>query len=476
MDVLAKTYTFPILNKSERQSPLRTLSFAIFIIGITLFILKIPYFLDTIFHRTPIDTLTIAQSVMLFGAVLLIAYLLGRFLAQFKLPKITGYLLVGIILGPDIAGFFSRQNITHLQLIDEIALSLIALTAGGEFVISRVREQLKLLLQVTIWQILIVIGGMVIVTLFLARYIDFLQGQTTNIILGVGLLLGVLAVAKSPATTIAIITETRSRGPFTNFILGITIFKDLIIVLLFAFILAFAEPLITASTEIHFNFVLMILQEILLSLSAGIFVGALLYLYIKFIGENTFLFLFGLILLMIEIAHMLHLELILIFMMAGFFVQNLTRFGHDLIETIEMSSLPVYVVFFALAGASLQFNVLMDNWFLTLIFVGARLLTTHLGTFIGARLSGGFPLIEKYGWMGFVGQAGLTLGLVSIIEKDIPAPFGVSIKTIIVAAIAINQILGPMLFRFALGRSREIPDAPVLNYSPLRIKKPGITQ
>ncbi len=449
---------------------MRSLIYAIFLIGITLIILKIPVLLGTHHPTGAPQTVSIAQSVMLFGAVLIVAYLIGRFFSRFKLPKITGYLLVGIVLGPDIASFFTRQNIAHLQLIDEIALSLIALTAGGEFVLSRVKEQLKLLLNVTAWQIIVVIGGMVLFIFFLSGYIDFLRGASPSLILGAGLLLGVLAVAKSPATTIAIITETRSRGPFTNFILGITIFKDLIIVLLFAFVLAFAEPLITASAEIHFQFVLKILLEIILSLGAGVLIGGVLYLYMKFIKQDTFLFLFGMILLVIEMVHLFHLELILIFMMAGFFVQNFTHFGHDLIETIEKSSLPVYVVFFALAGASLQFSVLIDNWFLTLFFVSARMLTTHLGTYIGARISGGFPLVEKYGWMGFVGQAGLTLGLVSIIEKEIPAPYGVSIKTIIVAAIAINQIVGPMLFRYALGKSKEIPEQPIPVTQPTHLK------
>jgi len=445
---------------------LRTLSYAIFLLFVTLVILKIPTILSLHSHSLNTETHAVAQSVLLFGAILIIAYLIGRYLTRFKLPKITGYLLVGIVLGPDIAAFFTRQNIQHLQLIDEIALSLIALTAGGEFVLTRVRQQFNLLIQVTIWQIIVVISGIVLFTLLIAQLIPFLQGEPTAVVVGVGLLLGVLAVAKSPATTIAIITETHSRGPFTNFILGITIFKDLIIVLLFALVLAFAEPLVTASATIHFQFVMTILLEILLSLGAGLLIGGMLYLYIKWVGEDTFLFLFGLILLVIEVAHVLHLELILIFMMAGFLVQNFTRFGHNLISAIEKSSLPVYVVFFALAGASLQFSVLMDNWFLTIMFVGARLITTHAGTVIGARLAGGFPLVEKYGWMGFVGQAGLTLGLVSIIEKELPAPFGTSIKTIIVAAIVINQILGPMLFRWALARSNEIPK--ISSVSPLK--------
>ena len=399
-----------------------------------------------------------AESILLLGATLMVAYLFGRFINRFRLPKITGYLLTGIIIGPDVLNILSQRNVTDLQLIDNVALSLIALTAGGEFALNKVKKQLKLIVSVTLWQIVIVLLGISLTVMVFSPLIPFLRGQTFSTLLGVSLVFGVLAVAKSPATTIAIISETRSRGPFTNFILGITILKDIIIVLLFALVLALTLPLISETATLQLHYVQRVFIEILMSLGLGVIAGLFIYFYLRYIEMDFFLFLFSLILLVIEVSHMLHLELILIFMMAGFVVQNFTRFGNALLHTIEQSSLPVYVTFFAIAGASLKISIFLQNWLFTLILVTARMFTTHLGTWVGSHLADGSSHVKRYGWMGFIGQAGLTLGLSIILEKELPPPLGTNIKTIIVAAIAINQIVGPVLFRYSLWKSGEIPE------------------
>lgn len=406
-----------------------------------------------------------AKSILLLGLTLMVAYLFGRLISPYKLPKITGYLLAGILIGPDVANLLTQQAVNHLQLIDNVALSLIALTAGGEFRLWKIKKQLSLFINVTLWQIILVFLGITALVVLLKPSIPFLQAQDFATVLGVGFLFGVLAIAKSPATTIAIITETRARGRFTDFILGITILKDIIIVLLFAIVLAFAEPLIHKTASIRFSFVIQVLLEILFSLGAGVLVGFLIYLYIRFVKSDVFLFLFGVIFLMIEISHMLHLEIILIFMMAGFVVQNFSKVGDELISAIEKHSLPIYVIFFAIAGASLKLGIFLENWYFTVIIVSARMITTHLGTWMGGQIVQAPRNIKNYGWMGFVGQAGLTLGLSTIIARDIPDTIGESIKTITVAAIAINQILGPILFRFALHRTGEIPTE--IRYNPV---------
>ncbi len=399
-----------------------------------------------------------ASAILVLGFTLMVAYLFGKVLNRFQLPKITGYLFLGILIGPYVTNIMSESTLKELQLIDNIALSLIALTAGGEFQIQKVKKQLSLILNVTLWQIIIVLLGITTIVVLAQSYIPFLNRLPFQAVVGSGLLFGVLSIAKSPATTIAIITETRARGEFTDFILGITILKDIIIVLLFAMVLSFAKPLILNENTIHFQFVFAVLQEIGLSLIAGFVVGLLIFFYIRYINIEVSTFLLGLFLLVIEFSHVFHLELILIFMMAGFVVQNFSNEGDKLIKAIEKSSLPIYVTFFALAGASLKLGIFLQNWAFTLLLVVFRMLTTHLGTYTGAILSRGSQAVRRYGWMGFVGQAGLTLGLSVIVERDIPGEIGTSIRTIIIASIAINQILGPILFRYALSRTGEIPD------------------
>ncbi|RQW07624.1 MAG: hypothetical protein EH225_01460 [Calditrichaeota bacterium] len=397
-----------------------------------------------------------AESMMALGFTLIVSYLIGKSLKQFKLPKITGYILAGILVGPYLINLLSVPVVKNLQLIDNIALSLIALTAGGEFRYKKIRSQFKIIGNAIVWQILIVMAGFLIFIFLYRNHISFLEGQSAEIAIGVALLFGALSIAKSPATTIAIITEYKASGPYTDFVLGVTVFKDIIVVLIFSIVLSLAKPLILQQEDIQFIYFMNVFFEIILSIVLGMMAGIIILLYLKFIGQQKVLFLLGFVLLGIELSHFLHLEVILFFMVAGFFVQNFSNAGSELIEAIEEGSLPVYVIFFTIAGASLNFPVFMQNYILALLIVALRLLTTYLGTYTGGKLAGASEGVNRYGWMGFIGQAGLTLGLAVITRKNIPGPIGLGISTLIISSIAINQIIGPVLFRHAIVKVGEV--------------------
>jgi Kef-type K+ transport system membrane component KefB len=397
-----------------------------------------------------------AESMMALGFTLIVAYLAGQLLTVFGLPKITGYLLAGIFIGPYFLNLLSEEVVTNLQLIDNIALSLIALTAGGEFRYKAMKKQFKLINAALYGQILVVMLLLLIFTIGYYPKITFIGHEDLPIIIGVGLLFGALSIATSPATTIAVITETRAKGPFTDFVIGVTVFKDIIVVLIFSFVISIAKPLILHESHIQISYLLAVLMEIGLSMIAGMVAGAVILAYLKYVGQQKVIFLLGFIIFCIELAQMFHLEVILIFMVAGFFVQNFSRSGPPLIEAIEEVSLPIFVTFFAIAGASLQLPIFLDNWVLAVYLVFIRLVGTYLGTNIGGRLTGSDKNVQKYGWLGFIGQAGLTLGLAAITRRVLPGPIGLGISTLIISSITINQIIGPILFKIALQKTGEI--------------------
>lgn len=402
------------------------------------------------------DNHIMAESMMALGFTLIVAYLAGKMIERLTLPKITGYLIAGILIGPYFLNLLSVEVVKNLQLIDNIALCLIALTAGGEFRYRNIKKYLRTIMSSIAGQILAVMTLLLIFTIFYSYSITFLQSEQLAVIIGAGLLLGTLSIATSPATTIAVITETHAKGPFTDFVLGVTVFKDVVVVLVFSVVISFAEPLILQLNQIEFSHVLMVLLEIGVSIILGVAAGAIILAYLKYVGEQKVLFLLGFIIFVIELSQIIHLEIILLFMVAGFFVQNFSRSGPPLIQAIEEVSLPIFVTFFAITGASLNIQIFLQNWTLALLIVGLRLFGTYQGTLWASKMTGSDQNIQKYGWMGFIGQAGLTLGLASLTLRTIPGPIGVGISTIIISAITINQIIGPVLFRFALQKVGEI--------------------
>jgi Kef-type K+ transport system membrane component KefB len=152
-------------------------------------------------------------------------------------------------------------------------------------------------------------------------------------------------------------------------------------------------------------------------------------------------------------------------MVAGFVIENATSLGDRFIAAIERSALPVYVVFFAIGGASLDLGALRNTWVLALTLTLVRILLVIGSTALGekaARVRN--REIERWGWMGFIAQAGVTLGLVSIVARKFPG-WGNEVKTIGLAMIALNQLLGPIAFRWALLRSGEARPAPAVRES-----------
>jgi len=125
-----------------------------------------------------------------------------------------------------------------------------------------------------------------------------------------------------------------------------------------------------------------------------------------------------------------------------------------LIRAIEQGSLPVYALFFCLAGAFLNIDALKEMWFLALVLVLLRMLGLFGATYVGARMGGATAAMRQYGWLGFVAQAGVSLGLATVLLRVFPE-WGAPLQTLIIAMVAINQLIGPIGFRFALIRSRE---------------------
>jgi len=189
-----------------------------------------------------------------------------------------------------------------------------------------------------------------------------------------------------------------------------------------------------------------ILKEIGLSLSVGVVVGVGIILYLKYIHQDMTIFILAIAFFTYQISHRYDLHPLMICLLAGFIVQNFSYLGEKLIHAIEKVSLPVFVVFFAISGASINLDALSKTWILALLFVLWRAGLKFSSTFIGAKIAGDDVSIQRNAWAGFISQAGVALGMAIVIEKTFP-DWGRDFKTLVLAIIAINQIIGPVLLQ-----------------------------
>lgn len=411
----------------------------------------------------PAESAFVNDSTMALGFLILAAYYGGRLANIFSMPRITGYILIGILVGPWILKFILPEHLEKFQLIDDLALTLIAFNAGAELNINRLKKRIRSIVLIILMQTIVTVTLTTVVILLIKPFVEPFANQPIALIFGIGLIIGVISVAKSPSQTIAVIVETRSKGIMTDTVLGVTVLKDIVVIILFTLVINIVKSLTGTDTSLNISALVSLLVEIALSILSGAVYGYIIILYFRHIRQELLIFIVGIGFFITTLSHQFHLEFLLTCMVVGFVVENFSNYGNKFLEGVEKSSLPVYLVFFSIAGANLNLPILYSLWPIALVIVFSRLISIYLGTYSGARLAGDDPKICRLAWSGFIGQAGVSLGFAIIVSRQLPE-IGNVVKNMIVAAIVINMIIGPIIFKWALQKSGET-SAPTLRSS-----------
>lgn len=401
----------------------------------------------------PIAASTVALPL---GFALIAAYLLGLGVERLGLPRLSGYLAFGLLCGPYLLNLITTTMARDLQVVNGLALALIALVAGLELNLHRTRVYLRHVL---------VLGGAVMAGTILVLTVVLWAAWPLLPVGGVvsgaarwaaAFITAVLVASFSPTVTIAVIAESRSRGPLTDLVMAIVIMADLVLILLFALGLQFARWTLAAGpSEVGVG--VQLSWDVLGSLAFGGIVGAFFATYVRLVRREITLALLATCVLLAIVAPLLRFELILAALAAGLVVENVAPpEGDEMKMAIERGALPVLVAFFAAAGASLQLDALAAVGTLALLLAALRLaLIWGIAESVvrGAALS---DTPARFAWMGLISQAGVTLGLATILASEFPA-WGRPVRTVIVALTGLHIVIGPILLKAALARAGEIP-------------------
>jgi Kef-type K+ transport system membrane component KefB len=195
-------------------------------------------------------------------------------------------------------------------------------------------------------------------------------------------------------------------------------------------------------------------RELLGSAALGTTLGIILAVYLRLSGRSLLLVLLALGLPLSALLNYIHLDPLLSFMVAGFVVQNFSSGGEKLRHAVEKTGAIVFVVFFATAGAHLDLPLLGRIWPVALGLAGARMVATLVAARAASRVAGDGPVLKRWGWSGLVSQAGLTLGLTVVVTRAFPE-FGEGFRTLAIAVVGVNELIGPVLFKLGLDRAGE---------------------
>jgi Kef-type K+ transport system membrane component KefB len=389
------------------------------------------------------------------GFLLLAGMLTSELFEIAKLPHLTGYIAAGVIAGPYVLHFVDHATVKRLEIVNTLALSLIALAGGLELRIADVRTLARSLGVHTLVQTLLVLGTQAALFAALGSHVEFTRGLPLPALIGVGLLWGVLAVSRSPSATLAILSQTRAKGPLSRFSLAFVMSSDVVVLVLMAATLALVRPMIEPGDAVSLKSLLLVGHELLGSVSLGTTLGLLLIVYLRLVGTQILVLLVAIGFALSEGLRYLRFEPLLTFLTAGFVVQNLSAQGDKLLHIIEQTGSVVFIVFFATAGAHLDVPLLAQMWPIALALCAGRFFATLAAHRLGARLAGDEPFIKRWGWASLVSQAGLTLGLSAVLARTFPA-VGDGLRSLVVATVAINEVVGPIFFKLGLERGNEV--------------------
>ncbi|MBA3395496.1 MAG: cation:proton antiporter [Deltaproteobacteria bacterium] len=395
-----------------------------------------------------------AGTLLAFGYLLLVAYFGGRVVSRLGLPQLTGYLLAGVVSGPFVLDLVTSPMTAKLRVVNGVATCILGLVAGAELNLARVRPIARTLVAIMIFGVIgtiLVLTGVLYGIRSMLPIFDGLGTTETLVICGV---LAVALIPQSPAIVMALISETRADGPVSQLVLAAVVVADLVVVVIYSLVAAVGSALLGAGVDVA-GTALAIGWELLGSVAFGVAIGMLLGLFVRAVKDGAPLFALMVCIVVAEIGVRIHLDPLIVMLTAGIWLENFSRAdASSLVHRFESAQLPVFLVWFALAGMRLDLIQLYELALPVGIIAAARALSLYGGTTLACMQTNAAAPITRYGWIGLLPQAGLSLALVVVIQSSFPA-FGGFAALLMLSVLGLNQMIAPVLLRIAFVRSGE---------------------
>lgn len=414
------------------------------------------------------------EWVLLAIAVSLVAGLVfSRLIKPFRFPAVTGYLIAGIIIGPNVLGripgldrVITPDFISSMSVISDVALGFIAFSIGAEFRMSVLK---KIGRQAMIIAVCESFGAVILVDCALIGLHFIIPDKLP---LSAVLTLGAIASATAPAATMMVVKQYKAKGRVTEVLLPVVALDDATGLIAFAVSFGVAQA-IGSSDGVSFVTVAVnpFLQIVFSFLLGGLLGVGLNYAEKLFKSNSKRLCLavaFVFITAALSIAaqqgnwHIGPVEIrfssLLTSMMLGTVFCNICENSAEIMEKTDKWTMPIYILFFVLSGADLRFDFFREPVFILIgaIYIVVRVAGKYFGAGAGAAISHAHPMVRKYLGMALIPQAGVALGMSLMALKVFPGEEGLLIRNVVLFGVLVYELVGPMITKIALTKSGDI--------------------
>lgn len=396
--------------------------------------------------------------VTVLGTLLLSGFLAGRIVSRLGLPEVTGYILAGVLLNPQVSGIVSSDFVGSSELVTSLTLAIITFSVGASLYLPRIRKVGKTIGLVAVFEaqfanIFIAVG-------FIFLLPVLLPGSAPYAI-PLALLFGALGSPTDPSATLAVTHEYKSDGPVSRTVLGVAAMDDGIGMINYS-VAAAVATVILAHRSFTASSVLAPILRIVTSLGVGGAFGAIFAFMEKKKFAKTdssiLALLLGSLYTCYGVAGYLKADSLLAVMTMGFVVvnagewcRNIPEKASDWIEEV------VFILFFTVSGMKLDFTVLKSSALMILLFVLLRAAGKFSGTALGASIAGAPPGVRKYAGFCLIPQGGIVIGLALVLHaRPEFQAFADTLVSVILGTVIIHELAGPLLSKWALRKAGEI--------------------
>lgn len=394
-------------------------------------------------------------KILFYAGILLVTGLLfGKLAKAVKMPNVTGYLVGGLLIGPSLLNLVNEEAAQALNLISMVALGFIAFSIGNEFKLSYFK---RVGIGPIIIAILEALFGVLFVLAALLVYFAII-GDLNLTSIRFALVLSAIAAATAPAATLMVVRQYKSKGTLTDTLLSVVAIDDSVAIMLFGILVAISNMLGDVGET---SVVLQILRpfyEILISLAIGGGIGLILVFACKwFTGRgNRISLVVASIFMTVYLADLVGGSSLLASMAVGIIFANLSKHYEEVTGLVYFITPPIFIMFFVLSGSELKLSILTQVGMIGLVYVLFRVFGKIFGAWLGAKSTHAEPKIAKYLGFALVPQAGVAIGLSLMATQLLNESMGTQIRTIILAATLIYELIGPIITKISLKKAGEI--------------------
>jgi Kef-type K+ transport system membrane component KefB len=388
------------------------------------------------------------NQILSVGLILLAALAAGHVAQRIRLPEVTGYLLIGVLIGPAAFDVITHDNLEALQLLSEVALGLILFGIGTIFEAS------------TFLQIGRRVAFITLIEAFAACTLVVIAMMFAGMPAAVAMLLGVVAMETAPATTLMIVREYDTRGPLTDTLLALLAMNNMLVLLTFGVVAAGLTLSTGGFASLYFS-VHGLVWSVGGAVALGVLAGLLLEAWSPRVesGSEAMMLAIGTVLLTVGAARALGVSPLIAALTVGGVIANVSGHAAGLVEELRRADPPLYAVFFVLAGAELPIALLPQIGLTGLLYVVARSAGKIGGAWWAGQRANMSQLVQRKLGLCLLSSSSLAIGLTLQVRQQFPH-LADQLSAVVLSSVIVFEIVGPILARMALRQAGEVTIVP----------------